>query len=186
MNLTTHETAREIALLVRAMMDFWKSSNGWPPIEASSLLDRSMLEWQVSLSDCLEKWAGDLTQGGRILAWANIGALVEGQLKLFLAVYYLDYIKDVDAIVDRKTGSIVDPDGLRFEKLRVFFKSRIWVDSEPWDDWILMVQRKRNAIHAFKTRDIGTSQDLHEALKTLLMFVQRINSQLPYPYSTSV
>lgn len=107
-NLTTHETAREIALLVRAMMDFWKSSNGWPPIEASSLLDRSMLEWQVSLSDCLEKWAGDLTQGERILAWANIGALVEGQLKLFLAVYYLDYIKDVDAIVDRKTGSIVD------------------------------------------------------------------------------
>lgn len=143
-----------------------------------------MLEWQSSLADCLEKWTGDLTQGECILAWANIGAIVEGQLKLFLAVYYEDYVNDIDAVSDKKTSAIIEPDGLMLEKLRVFFKHRIWRENEPWDSWLSHVQQRRNAIHAFKARNLGTSKELHDALETLLVFIRRINSQLPYPDGT--
>ncbi|OMG52614.1 hypothetical protein BJN45_15185 [Azonexus hydrophilus] len=184
MNRTTYETTKKIARLVQNMTRFWSSSDGWAPIDASKLLSKSMLEWQSSLADCLEKWTGDLTQGERILAWANIGAIVEGQLKLFLAVYYEDYLNDIYAISDKRTRAIIEPDALMLEKLRVFFKSRIWMENEPWDAWLSLVQQKRNAIHAFKARNLGTTKELHDALETLLVFVRRINSQLPYPDGT--
>jgi hypothetical protein len=44
-----------------------------------------------------------------------------------------------------------------------------------------MVQRRRNAIHAFKESSIGTEDELHAALATFLEFVRFINGRLPYP-----
>ena len=64
------------------MMGFWKEAHGWAPIEAAELLNKSMLEWQGSLAEQLSVWCGTLTDGQLILAWANLGALVEGQMKL--------------------------------------------------------------------------------------------------------
>src|SRR3990172_855008 len=99
----------QIFLQTREMMHFWKSSHGWAPVDAANLLSKSALEWQVSLSESLRRWVGCTTDGDLILAWANLGALVEGQLKLFLSVYYSDYARDLDAIRDRKQN-LIDPD----------------------------------------------------------------------------
>ncbi|MGH8179066.1 MAG: hypothetical protein ACREV5_22630, partial [Steroidobacter sp.] len=115
----------------------------------------------------LSKWTGELNEGELILAWANIGALVEGQLKLFLSVYYKDYLANIHTVIKDKDGQVVDPDGVALEKLRVFFNKNIWPAGETWDSWILLVQRRRNAIHAFKAKPIGTSAELHESLRTL-------------------
>lgn len=139
-----------------------------------------MLEWQSSLADCLQFWNHPLSEGELILAWANIGSLVEGQLKLFLSVFYNDYVADVDAI-KTKHGELIDPDAVTLEPLRVFFKKKIWGPLESWDEWISLIQQRRNAIHAYKFKDIGTTEELHEALTRLLEFVRMINSRLPYP-----
>ena len=53
---------------------------------------------QASLATSLSRWVGATSDGDLILAWANLGTLVEGQLKLFLCVYYEDYMKDADGI----------------------------------------------------------------------------------------
>ena len=102
------------------MMGFWKEAHGWAPIEAAELLNKSMLEWQGSLAEQLSVWCGTLTDGQLILAWANLGALVEGQMKLLLSVYYQDDLTDADAI--KKKGHTLDPDGVTLEPLILFFK----------------------------------------------------------------
>jgi hypothetical protein len=115
------------------------------------------------------------------MAYANIGALVEGTLKLFLSVWYEDYTKDVEAI--RRKGTLLGPDVATLELLRQFFKKRIWANlaSDNWDLWISRIQNRRNAIHAFKGRDIGTHEDIQIDIRSYLKLVRRINSQLPYP-----
>lgn len=179
MSLPLTETVRRTTCLIQGMMEFWKEAHGWAPIEAAELLNKSMLEWQASLADQLSGWCGVLNDGQLILAWANIGALVEGQMKLFLSVYYQDYLKDADVI--KKNGKILDPDGVTLEPLIIFFKRSIWDPDEEWETWVRMVQQRRNAIHAFKAKTIGSTDELHAALVKLLDFVNSINERLPYP-----
>src|SRR3954452_19895414 len=90
---------RRIEFLNRKVAGFWKAAHGWAPIEAAGLLSKARLDWQVSLSSSLRLWLRDqpnaLSDGDLILAWTNLGALIEGTLKLFLSVYYDDFRADV-------------------------------------------------------------------------------------------
>jgi hypothetical protein len=161
------------------MMIFWKSARGWAPIDAAGLLSRSMLEWQVSLSSSLRRWIGSSSDGDLILAWANLGALVEGQMKLFLSVWYRDYKNDADAV--RRKGKLEDPDESKLESLRQFFVKRIWTTGEDWNGYVELVQTRRNAIHAFKTRDLGSFDEWRTQLCKHLLFLRDMNKRLPYP-----
>ena len=77
---------------------FWASAHGWAPEDAANLLSKSRLDWQVSLSETLHLWE-------LILAWANLGALLEGTLKLFFSIYYSDFQTDIEAL---KRGGPID------------------------------------------------------------------------------
>lgn len=139
----------------------------------------------MSLSICLKIWLAeylpDDKSGRLILAWTNLGSLVEGTMKLFLSVWYEDYKKDVEAIKKkgRKKGKLTDPDNLQLEPMRQFFRKRIW--DEDWDAWIQHIQQRRNAIHAYKNRDIGTFNEFFVDVRRYLEFLRYINSRLPYP-----
>lgn len=160
---------------------FWSSSTGWAPLSAAALLSKSRLDWQVQLSRTLGIWLSESPteelDARLILGWANLGSLLEGSMKLFLAVWYDDYKKDVDAI--KKKGKFQDPDGLQLEALRQFFRKRIW-DSE-FDALAANIQKRRNAIHSFKDKDIGTRADFFSAIKDYLIILRYINFRLPYP-----
>ena len=154
----------------------------WAPLEAAELLSRSRLDWQVSLSRSLNRWISEPIAtddyGSQILAWVNLGSLVEGTLKLFLSVWYKDYLADIEAI--KKRAKLVEPDVLELELLRQFFtKKNIW--DKEWDEWILDVQKKRNAIHAYKDRDLGNYDDYLKCLRKYLELLRLINGRLPYP-----
>lgn len=181
--LSADQLCARIETLTTRMMDFWKSAHGWAPVEAAGLLSKSMLEWQASLSTSLRRWVSAASDGDLILAWANLGALVEGQLMLFLSVYYNDYSVDADAI--RKEGRLTDPDSSTLEPLRQFFVKRIWTVGSDWNSYIIRIQKRRNAIHAFRTRDIGTFEDWRNELPIHLSFVRDINSRIPYPDTIS-
>jgi hypothetical protein len=178
------EVARSTASLVAAMMQFWKSAEGWAPRDEASLLSEAELAWQTSLAACLRRWTVPLTDGELILAWVNVGALIEGQLKLFLSVYLQDF--RTDQPTSARTGrEFSNPTDLTLEPLRVFFNSRVWMPSDHWDSWISTVQKRRNAIHAFRPREIGNTEELHSSLRTLRSFVYYMNSRLPYPDEAS-
>lgn len=181
-DIPIEEVVRRITKLTDGLRKFWSGAEGWAPIEAAQLLSRSRLDWQVSLSSCLGIWieehsAGDET-GRLILAWANLGSLVEGAMKLLLSVWYETYREDsADAIVRR--GKLQDPDGLQLESLRQYFRRIIW--DETWDEWVRHIQQRRNTIHAYKGRDIGTYGEFLDSVRTHLKFLRYINFRLPYP-----
>ncbi|WP_051117867.1 hypothetical protein [Vibrio campbellii] len=163
------------------LASFWGNSHGWAPDSAADLMSKSRLDWQVSLSKTLHKWTfNEVTYDGElILAWANLGALVEGSLKLLLSVYYEDYSGDLDNVKNRK-GKQVDPDALAIEKLKQFFKKKELLNEE-WFLYIDLVQQRRNAIHAYKDRPIGDHDEFREAVGQYLQLLRTINQMLPYP-----
>ena len=71
----------------------------------------------VSLSASLRLWIRDpadaLTPAELILAWANLGSLVEGTIKTFLSVWYETYKGDIDnlkkANADYSTANNLEP-----------------------------------------------------------------------------
>ncbi|WP_426079331.1 hypothetical protein [Janthinobacterium sp. PSPC3-1] len=83
--LSDNEIAVEIEKLPPAV-HFWRDAGGWAP-SATALLDRSMLSWQASLATSLKQWVGQQSDGDLILAWANLGSLAEGGMKLKVAVF---------------------------------------------------------------------------------------------------
>jgi len=172
------ELCSRIGTLTGCIMGFWEGG-GWAQDDARALLDRSMLRWQASLATTLRRWVNASSEGDLILAWANLGALVEGQLKLFLCVYYADYQRDVHGI--RKRGQRTDPDGSGLENLRNFFVKRIWNVGTDWNPYVELVQKRRNAVHAFQHREIGTFQEWIDALRLHLSFVRDVGGGLPYP-----
>ena len=167
----------ELVESIRKTTSFWSNHNGWAPEATANILSRAQLNWISSLSVSLHNWNRCLSNGDLILAWANIGAIVEGYLKFFLVVYDHDYRKRPHL----RKGDYVSQDVIRLEDLRVYFKKNVWADTDNWDDWISDIQTKRNAIHAFKERDIGDTRQLHDQIFRLHEFVRDIDSRLPYP-----
>ena len=163
------------------LASFLKNSpDGWVPTEVAELMSESRLDWQVELSKTLKLWnLKSLNDGKLILAWANLGALIEGTLKLLLVVYYIDYQQDSDRWKNRK-GETLDPDGLALEKLKQFFKKKDILTKEEIE-YIQLVQQRRNAIHAFKNRPIGTSEEYRSCVSRYYDLLLHIESRLPYP-----
>lgn len=178
LHFDTPELCHRIAALTRSIMDFW-ADGGWAQSEAANLLDRSMLHWQSSLAESLSHWLDSESDGDLILAWANLGALVEGQLKLFLCVYYHDYATDMDGI--RRRGQRIEPDGSQLEELRQFFEKRIWNVGPDWTPFVQLVQQRRNAVHAFQHREVGSFAEWTDALRLHLSFVRDLGGSLPVP-----
>jgi hypothetical protein len=151
------------------------------------MLSKSRLDRQVSLSMALRHWSNKpkLTDGELILAWANLGALMEGTLKLLLSAYLEDYKADTNALkkanaFDHKKLIAKSPDGLVLENLRQFVKHRGLL-SNSGDELVDLVQQRRNAIHAFKDRPLGDTMEFRSAVRGYLAVLRSVNQRLPYP-----
>ena len=192
------ETIERAIHLTAQLVNFWNNADGWAPQEAVDLLSRSRLDRQLSLTKQLKVFVDPANKesGYLILAWAALGSLTEGLLKLFLSIHYKTYqvhtlVDEVARIVRERGGDIGDPDGLMFEKLRQFFERKvfptnakeIWKNNGEmnWLEWLGKVQARRNAIHAFKDREIGTIEEFHVELQNFLIFARKIAYALPYP-----
>ena len=179
--MPVEEVIERIIMLNEGLRRFWSTAEGWAPIEAAKLLNKSRLDRQVSLAHCLKLWvatsSAETLDGSLILAWANLGSLIEGSMKLFLSVWYKTYKSDVDAI--KRKGTLLDPDGLQLETLRLFFKKKIW--DSTFDGFVQSIQQRRNAIHSIKDRNIGTKDEIVANVRGYLNILRYINFRLPYP-----
>ena len=158
----------------------WKDVHVIAPDAAATKLDAAMLNWQSELTQTLEIWISkglSMTEGELILARANLGAVVESWLKFFYCVYYDDYCKDP---ITNSKGKMVEPEKATFDNLKDFSTGKLW-DDETSDDyvWVDSVQHKRNAIHSFRYRNIGTPQDFLDDVEYFYEFVDNVLSHLP-------
>ena len=85
-------------------------------------------------------------------------------------------------MIIRKAGKSKEPDELTLEYLRQFFNEKVWLNEDKdWDAWIHHIQQRRNAIHAYKHRNIGTFDEFFADVRRYFEFLLDINSGLPYP-----
>ena len=159
----------------------WKDVHGIAPDNAAKKLDIAMLDWQSELTKTLKIWLDkglDMTVGELILARANLGAVVESWLRFFYSVFYDDYINQP---MKNKKGQILEPEkDMRFEDLKKFSTGILWDDENSKDYiWVDSIQKKRNAIHSFTYKDIGTPLDFLLDVDYLCEFVDMILNHLP-------
>ncbi len=185
--LTTRQTVTRIISLNAYIADFWSKADGWAPAANAALLSKSRLDRQVQLSRTLRrslrKPPANEHDGALILAWANLGSLVEGTMKWFLCVFVENYASHYKSVA--KTAHAAEPDGLMFENLRQFFKEKVWDADEcaQWMPLVSSVQQRRNAIHAYKDRDIATFAEFRKAVEEYFCFLEYHHSRVPYPDS---
>ena len=181
--MDTHVVIDKIVEANTRLANFWSRSHGWAPKYAAELMSASRLDRQVSLSETLKLWVKNednpLSDGELILAWSNLGSLIEGTLKLFCSVYYEDYCKDIRALKD-KDGEIIDPDVLTLEPLKVILYKSAEFEKE-WFDLIDLIQHRRNAIHSYQDKDIGDTAEFYKCLEKYLRFIDKIDSRFPCP-----
>lgn len=187
-DLPIEDVVDKICLLNQGIQKFWSNCAGWAPPEAAELLGEVRLDWQSDLSTCLHLWTSkknsQLSPGNLILAWTNLGSLVEGSLKLLLSVYLNDYLADHEGAI--KSGSLTkngipkSPEKLKLQQLKVFF-SKKGLLGEDGDALIDLVQARRNTVHAFKNAEIGTQSEFEFAVRGYFALLKKINLRLPYP-----
>lgn len=157
----------------------WRDVYGIAPTEAAIKLDHAMLNWMSELTNTLGIWIDKgltMTEGELILARANLGSVVESWLKFFYCVHYNDYCMNP---ITRK-NKMIEPEKASFEDLKNFSTGKLWDNDKSKEfTWVDSVQHKRNAIHSFKYRDIGTAIDFLLDIDLLYDFVENILSHLP-------
>lgn len=158
----------------------WKKVRGFAPDSVADKLDIAMLDWQSELTNTLKIWIDKgytMTTGELILARVNIGAVVESWLKFFYCVYYEDYCK---IPIENKAKKMQEPEKVTLEQLKVFSSGILWDDETSTEyAWVDSVQHKRNAIHSFNYRDIGTKHEFLDDINHLYDFVDNILTRLP-------
>ena len=173
---------QEISIRTKQMLEFWSNPHGWAHEDAYEILSKSRLDRQMALTETLNIWISANktgSEGELILAWVNLGSLVEGALKLFLCIYYDDYMKSVYKM--KNWGKEIDPDSAMMEGLRKFYSAEGILDTN-WIQWIERIQSLRNSIHAYKDREIETFDSFYKELETYLEFLIHLASRVPYPY----
>jgi hypothetical protein len=189
------EAVADIVAIQSGLSDFWRNAHGWAPAEGASLMASARLDRLPSLANALLHWSDidALTEGELILAWANLGSLVESSLRLFLSVYITDYLNSqddlaaIDALQRRgpDKGTPYAPDDIQFEKMRQLCERRTLFAPDELA-LISLVQNRRNAIHPFRDRDIGTPPDFGAAVLAYRVFIAGVASRLPYPEHLSL
>lgn len=168
--------------------NFWSQAAGWAPPDAAELLCRSRLDRQVSLSLTLHLWRAPIdaaeSDGRLILAWTNLGALVEGTLKWFLCVFNDDYARSP---LRKRRGSAagvpLEPDEPMLGELVDYCAEHVWIDSErdEWTAWLNSIRTQRNAIHAYQHRHVGGWAEFEKAVQRYLDLLLQLDGRAPYP-----
>lgn len=147
----------------------------------SKKFEQAVLKWLFELTESLKIWIDKgekLTDGELILAWTNLGSIIECWLKFFFCVYYEEYVKA--PMYATNSGKKIEPENAKFDFL---IKSNIGILWESVEDheyqWIRKIQQYRNAIHAFKKRKLGTPKEFLQSIKKLETFVYHILGFFP-------
>ena len=161
-------------------MLLWKDVYGIASNASAKKLYKAMLEWQTELTNTLEIWINKgltMTTGELILARANLGAVVESWLKLFYCIYYDDYRQNP---MRTKKNKMIQPEKAEFRELNKFSTGILWDSTDSYEFlWVDSIRDKRNALHSFEYRNIGTPQDFLDDIDYLYEFVDNILMRLP-------
>lgn len=175
------EVYKKIKLLTENTIEFWKNNNIVIDVDGRRILDKSMLEWMIDLTNTLSIWINKgekMSDGELILARVNMGSLIESWLKFFCCIYYNDY-KD-DPIMKKKQIIEIDNDYLNFGAINSFLIGKVWEDvSDKNYVFVEKIRKMRNAIHSFNKTDIGTATEFLNDLPLYYDLIKELCDRLP-------
>lgn len=180
----------DIVAIQSGLAKFWRDAHGWAPPDGAALLASARLDRVGSLAASLRRWNEPdlLADGDLILAWANLGSILESSLRLFLGVYITDYNNSADDLiaisaVQRRgpnAGQHYPPDELQFEKIRQLIERRKIFSADDCE-LIALIQSRRNAIHSFAHREIGDAAEFRATVARYRLFIADLATRMPYP-----
>jgi len=164
---------------------FWKDhARDWAPDETAKKAETARLDWLIDLTNSLSIWEDiglNMTQGDIVLAYANLGALIEGWLKLFYCVHLSDYKASPMVIPTKPKPRKVRFEDLTLAQLIDHGDNVLWDTKSDWGKWAHKIRRWRNCIHAFDANSIGSPQEYLDDVGRFGDFVNLIDNQIPYP-----
>ncbi|MBP3854801.1 MAG: hypothetical protein IK990_04180 [Ruminiclostridium sp.] len=159
----------------------WNDIHGIAPAGTAIIMDKAMLNWLTKLTNTLEIWINkgeNMTTGELLLARVNLGSIVEFWLRHFYTAYHEDYMKN--PIRDKKQRIKAPEKDLSFEELKKLSTGILWDDEKDnMYKWVDSVQHKRNAVHSYLYKEIGTVSDFLNDINTLRSFIELIERRLP-------
>lgn len=165
---------------------FWPTSHGWAPSIAADLMKQELMDRQLEMARALKNWPKRLleedSQGELVLAWTNLGSVIEGALKVYMCVFYSDWLNDADVPI--KKGKRKTPDGSKigatFNEI-IYFVDDKNLFKEDEIEFIKFVQRQRNLIHPLKMGIVKGRKQFEEAVIHTAALHHDIDLRLPDP-----
>lgn len=176
---------QDIYVIQTGLSELFSNARGWGGDASVDLLEAANLDLMPSLAKALLHWPtnSDLSPGELVLAWANLGSIQESSLRLFLAVYLTDFQDDAELLASLKAtydGQLANPGNIAMEKMRQYIGKRKLFTAED-RRMIHIVQMRRNAIHSFAKKELGSPIEFASAVRWYRTFIARIATTLPSP-----
>lgn len=185
--LAGQSAANQIVEIAKKWEEFWPNSLGWATQEVVDQLGSAEMERHTSVATSLSYWPERLelhgTIGEYLLAWACLGSVVEGGLKVFFCVYTYDWQQDDDAPTSYENGGKRKqnkPSRTMLDSLLKYAKKRNIF--EPHDlEMMALVRDQRNLIHPLKQGETLMGSEFNCALVAVASIYQSIDDRIPYP-----
>lgn len=163
------------------VIDTWKECRLVVPKNVADTFEIIDLDKLMELTNTLSIWIEkgvNMTNGELILAWTNLGAIVEAWLIFVYCVYLEDYENDPKKI--KRYEKEIEPKDASFDQLKEYSVSRLWESRDALEyKWVDKVQRYRNSIHFSKKVDIGTGKEFIDDINFFYKFIDDIIIRLP-------
>ena len=166
---------------------FGQGSNMWI---CNGLLKRdpsARFDRLVSLSGTLRYWAKwPMTEGELVLAWVNLGVLLEGTLKGFLTIYQHDFVRDVDRHLSvnalhkkgSKAGFLKHPGELKPEDLINYFSAQELLTKDEIKA-ARKIRDNRNVVHVLLDKHLGEQAEFVKSVEEYRSIQLKLYHQLP-------
>lgn len=204
----------EIQSKTNEILGFWQNkAREYASPRSRAKLEATRLDLIKDLTDTLTIWQKklpSLKDGELILAYANLGTLVEGWSKFFYCFYYKsyeDYQKDkkhinqekrISTKKERKREKLLMKEIMiraSFEKSKLdndisdfidtminsSIVEQLFNENRELQEWTHEIINKKRIVDVFNSTDIKNSMEFEEDLKQLSLFIDEINSKLNYP-----
>ena len=153
----------------------WQNVHGFAPKDTADAMDKVILKNILDMTKTLSIWfdKNELSDGEKILAAINIGALAEAWLRILLIIWLRDYNNS-----QYKTKKY---DCLTFEKVIDFYKKEnVLYRTDPnIFTWLDDIRRSRNTVHLCSENKIYNDFDLIKDFNLLCDLVDNISDQIP-------
>jgi len=175
----------DIIAVNKSQVEHWTSLVHLQTIWKTKLVSNSRLHWQVSLayslSDNHPEKQGVESSGRKLLAWINLACLVEGTLKLYIAV-----CGNTDRnlpIVD-SNQQLVAPDNVGLAVVRDYTRDTAML-SDEMTRFVGKIVKMHDLVHGYHDADLLGEEDYELAVSDYLRLLNHVDIHLKQKYKES-